>query len=51
MKGGFAVLVPAGMAHNFINTGSMPLKLFTIYSPANHADGVYRRRTVAALAG
>ena len=37
---GFAVLVPAGMNHNIINTGSVPLKLYTIYSPPNHQDGV-----------
>lgn len=37
---GFAVLVPSGMNHNIINTGSTPLKLYTIYSPPNHRDGV-----------
>jgi len=37
---GFAVLVPAGMNHNIINTDSVPLKLYTIYSPPNHRDGV-----------
>jgi mannose-6-phosphate isomerase-like protein (cupin superfamily) len=36
---GSAVLVPAGSAHNVINTGSEALKLYTIYSPANHIDG------------
>ncbi|MGE5432977.1 MAG: cupin domain-containing protein [Syntrophomonadaceae bacterium] len=45
---GFAVLVPAGMNHNIINTGSVPLKLYTIYSPPNHRDGVvHRTRTDA----
>ena len=37
---GFAVVVPAGIKHNIINTGSVPLKLYTIYSPPNHRDGV-----------
>ena len=37
---GFAVLVPAGMNHNIINTGSAPLKLYTLYAPPNHRDGV-----------
>ena len=37
---GYAVLVPAGANHNIINTGDMPLKLYTIYSPPNHRDGV-----------
>jgi len=37
----YAVLVPAGTKHNVINTsGSVPLKLYTIYSPPNHRDGV-----------
>ncbi|MGE5848126.1 MAG: cupin domain-containing protein [Ignavibacteria bacterium] len=40
ISAGFAVLVPAGTNHNIINTGSVPLKLYTIYSPPNHRDGV-----------
>ncbi len=40
ISAGFAVLVPAGMNHNIINTSSVPLKLYTIYSPPNHRDGV-----------
>jgi len=35
------VLVPAGTKHNIINTSdSTPLRLYTIYSPPNHRDGV-----------
>lgn len=37
---GFAVLVPAGTNHNIINTGRVPLKLYTLYSPPNHRDKV-----------
>lgn len=37
---GFAVLVPAGTNHNIINTGNVPLKLYTLYAPPNHRDGV-----------
>lgn len=37
---GFAVLVPAGTRHNIINTGTHGLKLYTLYSPPNHRDGV-----------
>jgi mannose-6-phosphate isomerase-like protein (cupin superfamily) len=40
IRAGFAVVVPAGMTHNIINTGNVPLKLYTIYSPPNHRDGV-----------
>lgn len=40
---GVAVVVPAGAQHNIINTSETdPLKLYTIYSPAHHQDGVVR---------
>ncbi len=31
--------VPAGTEHNFVNTGTEPLKLFTIYAPNEHVAG------------
>jgi mannose-6-phosphate isomerase-like protein (cupin superfamily) len=31
--------VPAGTRHNFTNTGTGPLKLYTIYAPAQHKAG------------
>lgn len=38
---GFAVVVPAGSMHNVINTSSdKDLKLYTIYMPPHHKDGV-----------
>ena len=40
IKAGFAVLVPAGTNHNIINTGTGSMKLYTLYSPPNHRDGV-----------
>lgn len=36
---GFAVVVPQGMKHNIINTGSEPMKLYTLYGPPDHKDG------------
>jgi mannose-6-phosphate isomerase-like protein (cupin superfamily) len=40
---GSAVLVPAGAQHNVINTSTTEeLKLYTIYSPAHHKDGIER---------
>lgn len=36
---GAVFCVPAGTTHNVINTGDEPLKLFTVYSPPQHADG------------
>lgn len=35
----FAIFVPAGVWHNVINTGEQPLKLYSIYAPAEHAHG------------
>jgi mannose-6-phosphate isomerase-like protein (cupin superfamily) len=41
---GDAVVVPAGTYHNVINTSATkPLKLYTIYAPPNHRDGVVHR--------
>src|SRR5450759_1614713 len=40
ISAGFAVIVPAGTNHNIINTGNVPLKLYTLYAPPNHRDGV-----------
>ena len=36
----FAVIVPAGARHNVRNTGSAPLRLYTIYAPPEHKDGI-----------
>jgi mannose-6-phosphate isomerase-like protein (cupin superfamily) len=47
---GFAVLVPAGAKHNIVNTGSSPMKLYTLYSPPNHRDGVVHQTRSDALA-
>lgn len=40
IRAGFAVVVPGGAKHNIINTGNVSLKLYTIYAPPNHRDGV-----------
>jgi mannose-6-phosphate isomerase-like protein (cupin superfamily) len=50
IKAGFAVLVSAGTKHNIINTGSLPLKLYTLYAPPNHRDGVVHHTRADALA-
>ena len=39
VKDGDAVIVPQGALHNVVNTGSIPLKLYTIYAPPHHKDG------------
>jgi mannose-6-phosphate isomerase-like protein (cupin superfamily) len=50
ISAGFAVLVPAGTNHNIINTGSVPLKLYTLYAPPNHRDGVVHHTRAQAEA-
>ena len=51
VREGDAVMVPAGTRHNVINTSkTTPLKLSTIYSPPNHADGTVHRTKLEAEA-
>lgn len=48
---GSAIIVPAGAEHNVINLSEdKPLKLYTIYSPAHHQDGVVRATKAEAEA-
>ena len=48
---GSAVVVPAGARHNVINiSDTEELKLYTIYSPAHHKDGVVRTTKAEAEA-
>lgn len=35
----YAIIIPANKWHNFINTGRMPLKLYSIYAPPQHPFG------------
>lgn len=42
------VVVPAGTLHNFVNTGSEPMKLFTIYSPPEEAPGTVHKTRAEA---
>lgn len=35
----YAVIIPAGTWHNIINTGNIPLKLYSIYAPVQHPFG------------
>ncbi|MFA6004937.1 MAG: cupin domain-containing protein [Patescibacteria group bacterium] len=42
-KAGDLVLVSAGIKHNFINTGEVPLKILTTYSPSHHPEGTVHK--------
>ena len=46
----YAVIVPAGALHNVINSGSAPLKLYTLYGPPEHRDSVVHRTRSDAVA-
>lgn len=48
---GSAVIIPAGAEHNVVNVSdSEKLKMYTIYSPAHHADGTIHKTKAEALA-
>ena len=42
IKGDDAIIVPAGAKHNVINTGDKALRLYTLYGPPEHRDGIVR---------
>ena len=49
MSAGVAVLVPAGVKHNIINTSpDQAMKLYTVYAPPNHRDGVVHKTKAEA---
>jgi len=51
IKDGSAIVVPAGTEHNIINTSAdLPLKLYTIYTPPQHKDGVIHKTKTEAEA-
>lgn len=40
---GSVIIVPAGTKHNIINTGNEAMKLYTLYMPPHHRDGVVHK--------
>ena len=47
---GWAVIVPQGTKHNVVNTGTEPMKIYTVYSPPNHIDGTVHVTKADAVA-
>ena len=44
VKDGVAIVIPKGSKHNVMNTSdSEDLKMYTIYSPPHHKDGIIRK--------
>ncbi len=49
LEDGVAVVIPAGTEHNVINTStSAPLRLYTLYTPPEHPDGIVHRNKAEA---
>jgi mannose-6-phosphate isomerase-like protein (cupin superfamily) len=46
----WAIIVPAGVWHNVVNTGDGPLKVYSLYSPPEHPDGTVHQTKADALA-
>jgi mannose-6-phosphate isomerase-like protein (cupin superfamily) len=44
----WAVVIPAGIWHNVVNTGDGDLKLYSLYSPPEHSEGTIHRTKAAA---
>jgi len=40
---GDVVVVTPGTKHNFVNTGTEVLKIYTVYAPPNHIDGIVHK--------
>jgi mannose-6-phosphate isomerase-like protein (cupin superfamily) len=44
----WAIIIPAGVWHNVVNTGDGELKLYSLYSPPEHPDGTVHRTKAEA---
>jgi len=45
---GSVIIVPAGAKHNIINSDAGSMKLYTLYMPPHHRDGVVHKTKAAA---
>ncbi|MEX2052481.1 MAG: cupin domain-containing protein [Candidatus Paceibacterota bacterium] len=50
IKDGTAIVVPAGVKHNIVNSSSGAMKLYTVYTPPHHRDGVVHKTKAEAEA-
>ncbi len=48
VEGDWAIIIPAGVWHNVVNTGDGELKLYSLYSPPEHPDGTVHRTKAEA---
>ena len=45
----FAIIIPAGMNHSVTNTGEVPMKLYSIYTPPEHPKGTIHKDKAEAM--
>lgn len=51
LEDGMALIIPTGTRHNLTNTShDQPLKLYTLYAPPEHQDGIVRATKAEAEA-
>ena len=50
IRADMAIIVPSGARHNVINTGSEPLKVYTLYAPPEHKHGTIHKTKADAEA-
>ncbi|GIZ53116.1 cupin domain-containing protein [Noviherbaspirillum aridicola] len=48
LEDGVAVVIPSGTEHNVVNSGSGPMRLYTLYAPAEHPDGTLHKTKAEA---
>lgn len=48
LTAGSAVIIPLGTRHNIVNTGIESMKIYTLYAPPNHRDGVVHKTKAEA---
>ena len=49
LSNGISIIIPAGAKHNVINDGKKELKVYSIYSPPQHKDGVVHKTKERAM--
>jgi mannose-6-phosphate isomerase-like protein (cupin superfamily) len=50
VRGDWAIVVPAGVWHDVVNTGEEELKLYSLYAPPEHPEGTVHRTKADAQA-
>ncbi len=48
IEDGSVIVVPAGTKHNIVNTSDVSMKLYTLYMPPHHKDGIIHKTKTEA---